>query len=444
VVRAALGSGRVGGAIARTACFNVAAAGAAAMGGLILARTFGPTVRGEYAAVTSWFGIVLAVGEVGQMAAVCYYVASDPRRARGYVATSRAILLVTGSVALVCGLAAAPLLSHGDATLAAAYRLIFSGTVIFFIGVSYTASLQARSTERWNLVRVSQPVLALLATIALWGLGLLTLYTAIVTLLVTMTIQLGYAYLWCRRSRLAPGRARAALIRPLAVYGVTQLSAGAPASVNTYLDQLVLSQVVPPADLGRYAVAVSATLVPVPLVSAISNVVFPRLAAQRTAARQSRRLQRAAMATSAAIASAVLLPIGALAYWLIPLVFGPSYRAAVPLVWILVPGGIFLACSQVAGFLLSGLGRPGLVAAAEGIAAVCTVTMLIALVPAIGVAGAAIASTVAYGVALAVKVRFLRQSFHRHRRQAGRAQHRKRKPPGSNRHGKPLQSRVWQ
>ncbi len=68
-----------------------------------------------------------------------------------------------------------------------------------------------------------------------------------------------------------------------------------------------------------------------------------------------------------------MAPIAASAYWLIPLVFGTAYASAVPLLWILTPGGILLACNQVAGDLLRGLGRPGLVAAAEGLAAVCTV-----------------------------------------------------------------------
>ena len=61
-----------------------------------------------------------------------------------------------------------------------------------------------------------------------------------------------------------------------------------PATVNAYLDQLVLSQLVPPAALGCYAIAVSATLVPVPLVSAIGNVAFPRLAARRAVHRAAR------------------------------------------------------------------------------------------------------------------------------------------------------------
>jgi O-antigen/teichoic acid export membrane protein len=407
VARSTLLKRHIGGAIARTAGFNVSAAAAAALGGVVIARTVGPTVRGEYAAVTSWFGVLLMVGEVGQSAAVCFHVARDPGRARSYVATSRAMMLVTGAIAMAAGLVVAPVLAHGHPGLTGAYRIAFAGSILAFLGAGYTFSLQAKDTARWNLVRVSQPVLYLTGILLLRGLHLLTLDTVLGVLVSTMAIQLGYAYYWCRRSELAPGHARVDLIGPLVRYGLAQIAAATPTAVNGYLDQLVLSQLVPPADLGRYAVAVSITAVPVPLVSAIGYVAFPRLAARRRDSADSRRLQRGAVVISVCAATAILLPIAAIAFWLIPEVFGPAYRSAVPLLWILTPGGIFLACGQVVGDLLRGLGQPRLVAIAQGLAAVFTVILLVALLPSTGVAAAAIASTVSYGVALAVMIRCL-------------------------------------
>ena len=149
---------------------------------------------------------------------------------------------------------------------------------------------------------------------------------------------------------------------------------------------------------------------PVPLVSAIGNVAFPRLAAQRSVTPGSRRLQLAAVTASSVVAAVILLPIAASAPWLIPAVFGPAYRGAVPLLWLLTPGGIFLACGQVCGDLLRGIGRPGLVAVSQGLAAVFTVILLVTLLPVLGVAAAAVASTVAYGIALAAMLRCLRRA----------------------------------
>jgi O-antigen/teichoic acid export membrane protein len=393
--------------IVRTAGFNVTSTVAAGLAGIVLARVFGPTVRGEYAAITSWFGIALMVGGMGQPAAVCFYVARDPGRARQYVATSRAMMLATGAVAMTGGMLLAPILGRGNAQVVLGYRIAFGACVFAFVGASYTFSLQARDQSRWNVVRLTQPVLSLGAVMVLWYLKVLTLDAAMVVLGGTMLLQLGWAYWACRKVGLAPGQRSAALVRPLLTYGVAQIAALTPAAVNLQLDQLVLSQTVAPADLGRYAVAVSLSSLPIPFVAAIGNVAFPRLASEAAVTGATHRLQRVAVLSSAGLAIGMLVPLCAAAYWLVPLVFGASYRAAVPLLWMLAPGAVFLACSQVVGDLLRGRNHPGVVAWAQGLAAIFTVALLIVLLPVIGVSGAAVASTIAYGIALFAMLRRL-------------------------------------
>jgi O-antigen/teichoic acid export membrane protein len=148
-------------------------------------------------------------------------------------------------------------------------------------------------------------------------------------------------------------------------------------------------------------------MLPMPFVSAIGYVAFPRLAAQARATAATQRMQRLAVLGSAGLATAILAPLAAVAYWLVPLVFGAGYRGAVPLLWILSPGAVFLACAQVTVDLLRGRNRPILAARAQVLAAVFTIVLLFALLPVVGVAGAAIASTVAYGVALGAMLRYL-------------------------------------
>ncbi len=171
--------------------------------------------RGEYAAVTAWFGVALMVGGMGQPAALCFYVARDAQRAPEYVATSRAMMLVTGSVALCFGLLLAPVLAHGHPTLITGYRIVFAASIMAFVGASYTFSLQARNLYQWNIVRVTQPVLGFVGISILWRLRVLTVDTALVVLSGTMLLQLAGAYGCCRRAALVPGHAQMALFRPL-------------------------------------------------------------------------------------------------------------------------------------------------------------------------------------------------------------------------------------
>ena len=144
-----------GRAIAGTAGFNMASTIAAGLAGILLARTVGPTVRGQYAAITAWFSIAVIVGGMGQPAALCFYVARDPLRARQYVATSRAMMLVTGSAALIAGVLLAPALSRDNPEVATGYRIAFGASIVAFVAASYTFSLQARDLHRWNVVGLS-------------------------------------------------------------------------------------------------------------------------------------------------------------------------------------------------------------------------------------------------------------------------------------------------
>ena len=340
--------------VAQTGGFNFATMALAGLGGIIIARAVGPTVRGEYAAVTVWMGVSLTVGGMGQRAALVYYAAREPLRAREYVATSRAMMIATGMVTLVAGFLLAPVLAHRLPAVTAGYRIAFGSSIVVFVGASLIASLQARDLHRWNVVGLIQPAFSLIAIALLWRLRRLTLDAALIVLAATMLLQLVWAYGYCRRIGLAPGRARVALVRPLLAYGAVQIVAEAPGALNAQLDQLVLSQTVPAADLGRYAIAVSISLLPVPLVSAIGNVAFPRLAAQREMTGVTRQLQRLSLLGGACLAAAMLVPTAVMSYWLVPLVFGASYRGAVPLLWILTPGSVFLACGMVTGDLLKG------------------------------------------------------------------------------------------
>ena len=349
------------------------------------------------------------VGAIGQPAALCFYVAREPLRARDYVATSRAMMLTTGALSLSVGMIFAPVLAHGNTQVTIGYRIAFATSVVAFVAASYTFSLQARDLQQWNVVQFSQPLLSLIAIVALWRLHMLTLDAAMVVLSATLTLQLLWAYRCCRCTGLAPGHAQLSLVGPLAKYGVAQIAAVAPALLNAQLDQLVLSQTVPSADLGRYAVAVSLTLVPVPLTSAIGNVAFPRLASQRAVTVQTYRLQRLAVLAAAGLAAAMLVPLAVSGLLAGAARFRLGLHRGGPLLWLLTPGAVFLACGKVTGDLLRGRNRPIVVAWAQGLAAVFTVVLLFALLPVVGVAAAAIASTIAYGVALVAMLRSLRR-----------------------------------
>lgn len=395
--------------VASTAGFNIIATATAGGAGIIIARALGPTGRGEYAAIIAWFNVVLIVGELGQTAATTFFVAQNPQRAPAHLATARNMMITSGVMTLAIGILVAPVLAQGNSAIAWGYRLMFATCLAGFVGASYTFSLQGSNIRRWNLVRISQPTLFAVLVVALYVVHNLELRTTLVTLSITIVVQTAFAYGLCAKEGLTGGKADRALARPMTRYGLSQLAASIPIVVSAQLDQLVLSLAVAAASLAHYAVAVSLTRLAVPVVSAVGYVAFPRLASRALSRTGTAALKRRAVLASAGAGTALTLPLVCLAPWLVPAVFGAGYRDAVPLVWLLAPGGVFLACGQVGGDLLRGLGRPLAVAWAQGAAAVVTIILLITLLPFMGVSGAAIASSAGAGVALVFMMRSQRR-----------------------------------
>lgn len=377
-------------------------------------------MRGHYAAIQVWFGIVLVVGELGQTAATTYFVARDPDRAPDYLATSRRMMVVSGATTLTIGLLITPLLARGDPTVAGAYRIMFATCLIAFVGASYTFALQAVKLPLWNIVRLSQPALFLTAVAALHLVGSVDLTTTSLALSATVATQTAIAYRFCVANKLHGGTATAELRTGMRRYGLSQLSAVAPTVVSARLDQLALSMTVAPALLGQYAVATSLTALAAPATTAIGCVAFPRLASSLLTRRQKQRIQKRALLSCAALSTALMLALAISAPWLIATLYGDSYHGSLTAIFILAPGGIALACNQVSSDLLRGYGMPLQVAKAQWAGALATVILLMALLPRYGVTGAAIASTTAYWCSLVVMLLILRGN---ERRQSDRALH---------------------
>lgn len=401
-------AGRFGRSVATAAVFNIGAAGTAGLAGIVIARSLGPTVRGEYAAILAWYGTVLVVGELGQTAATTYFVARHRDRAPDYLATSRTMMVASGLVALTVGFSVTPLLAADNPAMAWGYRLMFGTCLAAFVGASYIFSLQSANLRRWNFLRLSQQAVFLVLVCLLYAWGRLDLMTVLVAYAATIAAQTMLAHRLCRLQGLTGGHADRRLARPMIGYGMSQLAASVPTLITTRLDQLILSLTVVPAALGHYAVATSLTTIGAPVVAAIGFVAFPRLASRVLSTTRKTRLERWSLLTSAAVSLALMLGLTLSATWLVPALFGASYAGSVALLWLLAPGGVFLACGQVCGDLLRGYGRPLAVARAQWAAAIATVVLLVILLPAVGISGAAIASTVAYGVALALMMMSLR------------------------------------
>jgi O-antigen/teichoic acid export membrane protein len=171
--------------------------------------------------------------------------------------------------------------------------------------------------------------------------------------------------------------------------------------LNYRLDQYIVLLFVNTAGVGIYAVAVGLTQSVWFFANAVATVLLPRLTAtdEADAARTTPLVCRTTLLVSAlsALALAAVSPA-------VLMLFGHAYRPSLtPLFWLL-PGTVALAGSKILASYVFSQGYPGTNSLITIAALAVTIVAYLALIPPFGVAGAAAASTLAYGAHFALSL----------------------------------------
>lgn len=375
-----------------TAAYNLAATATSALTGILLARWLGPSGRGDYAAITAYMVVALIICELGLGSSVVYHISRNIPAQADYVKTATALLLPMALVAAVASAILGQALFGNSGDRHRAFIFIPICIALSLIGAPATGALQSLAIVRWNAVRVLVPVLFLILVLITESRASLDAASAIIALAIALAIQTCVAWLLYLRSYAARSRFLPASVVPMLRYGLLNMSSTTPNSLNGRVDQLVLAFVVSSAALGQYAVAVSLSLLAAPFAMAFGYVAFPSIAKGETVSQTIRTAARGSLFVSLVVVIAVV----ALAPFAVPLVVGSGYRIVPQLLLLLAPGAVVFSVNRVLGDLLRGLGRPGLVAICEWLGVSLTVAGLIVLVPYLGVAGAAVTSSVTY------------------------------------------------
>lgn len=384
-----------------TGAMNVVGSVVGGASGVVLARVLGARTRGELVIAITWPTFASSLACLGLTQATCFHIARADRSDR----SSILVTAVGGSVALgivlaVGGVAAAPLIFAGGTDLFW-LRVVFIAQPLTMGSGVCVAALQGLSIGRWNTVRMCQLLAYFLSVLVLALTRSLTLGSAVLALIVSLMLQVVAAGFF-----LYPliGRWRGptwSWLRTLLSYGLRVVTSGASWLVNAQMDRLILSMVVSSAALANYVVAVSFSQLTLPLATAFGAVAFPRIAASVEPG-SGKAVQRTVLLGGFAATIVVLVPLVIIAPWVIPLLFGKGYGRALLAFWLLAPGAVAFAMNYVLSDVLRGWGRPLAPTVAESIAAVATIALLAVLVPALGIDGASIASSIAYGVGTVV------------------------------------------
>ena len=173
-------------------------------------------------------------------------------------------------------------------------------------------------------------------------------------------------------------------------------------------DVLILNFYAGPNAVGEYAVATSIAEQVWVLDSSVSQAVVHEVIGSST--EEAGELVAKTTRNVALLAGASCVAIGAVAPWVVPILFGHFFKSAVAPLWLLLPGVLAVAIARpISSFFYGQLGKPGFTSAVSAVTAVVGVGAYFALVPSFGASGAAVGSSFAYVVPLLAYVpRFAR------------------------------------
>ncbi|GJD47938.1 hypothetical protein OPKNFCMD_0651 [Methylobacterium crusticola] len=399
---------------------RIAAAGFAFLAQVLMARVMGGAEYGVFASVWVWTALLGHASTWGLSQAACRFLPTYRARgaagpARGFLVFGALFSLAAGAV--LAGLGAGLLALRPDLVSPAyATPLRLAALVLPLFALQDFCEGVARS-RNWTLLAVAPPYLlrqglimaAMLLAVALGAPPEAAVAVACTLAATALSLGVQAGLILARlRADLPAGRRlypcgewlRAAL--PMALVDLA-------GSGFNFVDVLVLGFLLPPAEVGAYFAATRLLQFVVFVQYAASSVTAQRFAEagargdraglEALVRRWSRLTLLATLSTGLAVVAAGPLLLG---------LFGPEFRASLPLLAVLVAGAVAASACGPAEDLLTMLGGERLCAAITLALLLAAVALTLALVPLLGTLGAALAAaavTAARGLALALAAR---------------------------------------
>jgi O-antigen/teichoic acid export membrane protein len=382
---------------------------------IVLARTIGPSGNGKFALLVTLTGITALVVSIGLTAGITYEVSRRKWSVRRVFRASYEAAAVLGLFGLLAGLGVFALLHDS----------VFRGLSIWLAVVALSslppvlayqyadAILLARERyEGYAALEISHS-----ATLLLVGAGLAIPFGvagAVIGLpaaalvgaaagVVLLVRELG------RDTVVDHGDSLSRAIR----FGVQSWGANLLQQINYRFDVIILGGFASAGAVGVYSVALTLTGVAWVLPQALQTVLFPRAAsldestlvgdisAEESDASLAKAVRHGVLLTLPAA-----LSISALLLVAVPLLYGNKFADTTKLGFVLLPGVLLLGVAKIMSSAIVGRGYPRYSLYVGLISLFPTLALYFTLIPAFDAWGAAIASSVSYGLTALVTFGF--------------------------------------
>jgi O-antigen/teichoic acid export membrane protein len=366
------------------------------IGGILMARVLGPEGRGQIAAILimattlSWlFNCGLSWGNL-------YYLNKSPDVTATILTNSLVFALIISMPVIMVGLGAIEVLLENYSFEVKIAALVYFATIPLSIAADYMIGAQQalHQFQRFNAMRVGRQAIQLSIMIGLLLAHSFTVVTAILAVTMANVLIALLAFEWYWRYFWHSRKVNKVWLKRSLSFGLKAYFGSLAQTGNRRLDQLLMVMLVSPSALGLYSVAASVSEGVSIIPTSVATVISPRVAFVDIAAGK-RLLKKNALVSGVIVGVLVLVGIIG-ANLVLRVLYGEEFVPATLTFQILLVAAWFLGMGDLIGQGLNGLGRPVQGTVSEIIALIVTLALLLALVPALGIAGAALASLGAY------------------------------------------------
>jgi O-antigen/teichoic acid export membrane protein len=380
---------RLSGVVARLTVANALAAATGFITGPLLARALGASGRGDLQAIIVPLQLTPIVLSFG-ITAYAYRTLPRGQTVDEVIPSLGLPLLVIGLIAATAAVPIADALAAGRETVRSYLIVGFMATPFALLIMLLSSSLAA--LERWRAVVAMSVIPFAVPFVAIVGLaafGQLTVATAAAATIFgsLLAVVPGLPLLVSVRKPAF----RPSLVREGVSFGMRSWLGGLAQIANGRLDQVLMITLVPSGQLGLYAVATTIS----GAFGLVAGAVCPPLMARIGSGE--RHLMPQAVRMTVTVTIGLNLAVALVTPILLPLLFGPEFRAATPMALVLLAASVPLAGASVLSTALQADGVPLIPSIGEGIALIVTVVGLIVLLPPLQGMGAAVVSLAAYG-----------------------------------------------
>lgn len=383
-------------AIGQTGFANLMTVAAGGLSGIVVARTLNATGRGELAIVMVAVQLIAPLVTLGieESAVLLVGQATEEEERRAAISSALVTAVVLGSIGVAIALALqSGLFLERVRSVDSVVMLAYCGTAVLLtvssVALGILRGLQKYAT--WNVCRLGIPSIYLAAVIAI----VLTDRVSVTAYVVAMPVAVAVTCLALLLIVIPQGLAvpRAMVVGRLVNLGLGNHFITMQNVANQRLDHFLLAALVPAAAVGHYAVATTYASLGLAVGLVPSTQAYSHFSRTRTV---DRGIYLGALRRTWLIMVVVAIASSVIAPWVIPGVFGDSFRGAVVPAAILLLGVPFVAVNALHVSTWKAVGRPWPAARAEFLGLAINVAAMLVLIPLLGILGAAVASVIAY------------------------------------------------